>query len=140
MIDEASEGDVLRKTYENLRAEDIKLASAIIQDPFPAHFDLQFARELGHPSRINHGILNTSYLVQTVVENLCSPYDLESLNVRFIDQVYEGDTVTATAKVVQVADGESEHRVKFELHLEKNDGSTAVEGSATATYPSESNE
>ncbi len=131
-----SAGDQLEpRVVDDVSGQDMKLVAAILQDPYPPHFDPQAAEARDYPGLLNQGPANLSYLLQAVVRELESPMNLRSLDVRFHDMVFEGETVTATATVEgkELVDGEG--LVTFAVALEKADGTVAVDGSATASLP-----
>lgn len=136
-IDYLSVGDELEpRTVEDLDGQDMKLIAALLQDPYPPHYDRRRAEDLDYPGLLNQGPANLSYLLQTIVQVLESPTDLKTFDVRFHDMVFEDETVTATATVEEkrVADGDA--LVEFALALENEDGTVAVDGTATARLPS----
>lgn len=135
-FEDFSPGDELEpRTLEDLRAEDMKLIAALLQDPYPPHFDRERAEELDYPGLLNQGPANLSYLVQPVVRALDSPSDLRSFDVRFHNMVFEGQTVTATATVADTQKSDGEGLVEFDLELQTEDGTVAVNGTATASFP-----
>jgi acyl dehydratase len=135
-FEDLSPGDELEpRTLEDLRAEDMKLIAALLQDPYPPHFDRERAEKLDYPGLLNQGPANLSYLVQPVVRALDSPSDLRSFDVRFHNMVFEGQTVTATATVADTQKADGEGLVEFDLELQTEDGTVAVNGTATASFP-----
>lgn len=137
-VQELSPGDELEpRRVEDLRAEDMKLVAALLQDPYPPHFDPKRAEELDYPGLLNQGPANLAYLLQPVVETLESPSDLRSFDVRFHDMLFEGQTVTATAEVTETRESDDGRLVTFDLALRDDDGDLAVGGSATARFPTE---
>lgn len=132
-------GDELApRVVEDVRGDDMKLIAALLQDPYPPHFDERFADELGYPDLLNQGPVNFSYLLQTVTRHLEKPSDVRSFDMQFRDMVFAGDTVVATATVTEKRTVDGEGLVEFDLALEKeSDGSVAVEGSMTARLPRE---
>jgi acyl dehydratase len=135
-FEDLSPGDELEpRTLEDLRAEDMKLIAALLEDPYPPHFDRERAEELDYPGLLNQGPANLSYLVQPVVRALNSPSDLRSVDVRFHNMVFEGQTVTATATVADTRETDGEGLVEFDLELQTEDGTVAVNGTATANFP-----
>jgi len=135
-FDELSVGDQLEpRVVDDVSGEDMKLVAALLQDPYPPHYDPRAAEELGYPGLLNQGPANLSYLLQALVRELASPGDLRSFDVRFHDMVFEGETVTATATVEEKELDDGEGIVTFAVALEKADGTVAVDGSATARVP-----
>lgn len=131
-FDDLSVGDELVRTVEDLRGEDMKLVAALLQDPYPPHYDPRRAEELGYPGLLNQGPSNLAYMLQPVVRELGAPSDLASFDVRFHDMVFEGETVTATATVESKTASDDGGIVEFGVVLTKENGETAVDGTVTA--------
>jgi len=131
-FEDLSPGDEFNvQTFENLRGDDMRLLAALLEDPYPPHFDERRAQELGYPGLLNQGPANCSYLVQTVTQKLESPSDLQSFDIRFHDMVFAGETVTASATVEETHTEDSTRIVDLAMSLEKEDGTVAVDGTAT---------
>jgi len=133
-FDDLSVGDELERTVDDLRAADMKLVAALLQDPYPPHFDPQRAEELGYPGLLNQGPANLAYMLQPLVRELDAPSDLASFDTRFHDMVFEDETVTATATVEGKTAAEDGGVVEFAIELTKENGETAVDGTATARF------
>ncbi len=135
-FEDLSPGDELEpRTIEELHGDDTKLVAALLQDPYPPHFDRNRAEELDYPGLLNQGPANLSYLLQPVVRVLESPSDLRSFDVRFHDMVFEGQTVTATATVTETCEIDGDGLVTFDLALRDGSGDLTVRGTATARLP-----
>jgi acyl dehydratase len=72
-------------------------------DKNPIHLDDEFARSVGLPGVIAHGMLQMGLLATVAAEAAGGPEHLRRLFVRFAGMVVPGDTVTFTA--VLAADG-----------------------------------
>lgn len=134
-FDELAVGDTLEQTVDDLRGADMKLIAALLQDPYPPHFDQRRADELGYPGLLNQGPANLAYMLQPIVRELAAPSDLASFDTRFHNMVFEGEAVTATATVeskTRATDGGGV--VEFAIELTKENGETAVDGTATARF------
>jgi acyl dehydratase len=122
------------RTVEDLRGSDMKLLAAILQDPYPPHYDARRAEEMSYPGLLNQGPANLSYLLQSVIPILDSPSDLRTFDVRFQDMVFEGETVTTVATVADKWIEGSDGLVEFEVELcREND--VIVAGTVTARVP-----
>ena len=66
-------------------------------DRNPIHLDEDFARSVGLPGVIAHGLLEMGILATVVVEAAGGPQHLNRLSVRFAGMVEPGDTVTFRA-------------------------------------------
>lgn len=67
-------------------------------DHNPIHLDDEFARSVGLPGLIAHGLLQMGLLAVVAGEAAGGPSRLKSLGCRFAGMVEPGDTVTFTAK------------------------------------------
>jgi acyl dehydratase len=94
-------------------------------DHNPIHLDDGFARSVGLPGVIAHGLLQMGILGTVAAEAAGGPDHLKRLFVRFAGMVLPGDTVTFTA----TPDGDG----KLELSAVNQKGE-AVLTKATADY------
>ena len=67
-------------------------------DHNPIHLDDDFARSVGLPGVIAHGMLQMGILATVAADAAGGPDHLRRLYVRFAGMVVPGDTVTFTAK------------------------------------------
>ncbi|WP_255197616.1 MaoC family dehydratase [Halorarius litoreus] len=133
-FDDLSVGDELVRTVEDLRGDDMKLIAALLQDPYPPHYDPRRAEELGYPGLLNQGPANLAYMLQPIVRELGAPSDLASFDTRFHDMVFEDETVTVTATVEEKRPADDDGLVEFSVVLAKENGETAVDGTVTARF------
>jgi acyl dehydratase len=94
-------------------------------DHNPIHLDDDFARSVGLPGVIAHGLLQMGILATVAAEAAGGPDRLRRLSVRFGGMVLPGDTVTFTASPA----GEG----RLELSATNQDGE-AVLTRASADY------
>jgi acyl dehydratase len=102
--------------------EPMKLYAALARDPTPIHWAQQPA--------INQGPLNVGYIVNMLMA-WTGPASVIDVDVRFTDNVLAHDAVVARGVVTNVRD----RLVDCEVWLERQDGSRAVQGTATVTLP-----
>lgn len=67
-------------------------------DHNPIHVDDDFARSVGLPGVIAHGMLQMGFAATVAAEAAGGPDRLRRLSVRFAGMVLPGDTVTFTAE------------------------------------------
>jgi len=103
----------------------MKLYAALIRDPTPIHWDRRVADPV-----INQGPMNVGYIINMLMA-WAGPASIKDLDARFTDNVLDGDTVTARGVVTAVDDGEA----VCDVWLEKQDGTKAVQGTATVSFP-----
>ena len=94
-------------------------------DHNPIHLDDDFARGVGLPGVIAHGLLQMGILGTVAAEEAGGPQHLTRLSVRFAGMVVPGDTVTFTAKP------ESEGKLELSAVNQKGE---AVLTKASADY------
>jgi acyl dehydratase len=97
----------------------------------PMHHDDTIATSVGNPSVFGHGML-TAGLMARVVKDWFGPEALRRYQVRFSKQVWPGDTLTFTAKVVGKREEGGENLVDLELATTNQDGVEVLTGTATA--------
>ncbi len=111
-----------RVTFTREQIADYAEASG---DRNPIHLDDEFARSVGLPGVIAHGMLQMGLLAVVAAEAAGGPSHLRSLSCRFAGMVAPGDTVTFTAE--PAAEGRLELRAT-------NQRGEAVMTKTTATY------
>ena len=98
----------------------------------PLHTDEVFTTEIGgYPSVFAHGML-TMGLSGTMLTTWVGDGRLTKFGVRFVSQVWPGDTLTAAATVEGIREEDGEHLVDLALVTSNQNGQAVVTGSATA--------
>ncbi len=77
--------------------EQIKAYAEASGDHNPIHLDDDFARSVGLPGVIAHGLLQMGLMATVAAQAAGGPQHLRRLFVRFAGMVVPGDTVTFTA-------------------------------------------
>ena len=96
----------------------------------PIHSDEPFAKEVaGYPTVFAHGML-TMGLTGKLVTDTVGDGTLTDYGVRFVSQVWPGDTLTATAEVTAV--NTDDNLVELSVATVNQDGTTVLTGTATA--------
>ena len=127
------------KEHEAVLVEDLS-RTQIVQyagasgDFNPIHHDEVFAQKAGYPSVFAHGML-TMGLTGTLLTDWLGDGVLRSFGVRFVRQVWPGDTLTARATVQALTPGEGEGLVEIEVVTSNQKGEAVVSGQATAALP-----
>ncbi|MDE0376822.1 MAG: MaoC/PaaZ C-terminal domain-containing protein [bacterium] len=119
--------------YEvEVRAAAMKTMAVLLRDPNPIHFDPHVVAALGMGDRvINQGPTNMAYVVDMLVAWAGDPARIQSLKVRFLDNVRGGDRVVAGGIVTSVA-GDGQYQVaECDVWLDVVGGPRALAGSAT---------
>jgi acyl dehydratase len=101
--------------------------AVFLADPNPIHLDVEVVKAKGLGDRvINQGPINVAYLMNMLLAAFPGGR-IESMDTRFLDNVYGGDTVTASGRVTAV-DG---RRVSCDISLDVEGRGTVNAGTAT---------
>ena len=125
------------KTHEEVVVDDLTRTQIVMYagtsgDYNPLHTDDVYTKEAaGYPSVFAHGML-TMGLTGKMLTNYVGPGRLKKFGVRFTNQVWPGDTLTAKATVTGLRDEGGEKLVDLDLETVNQDGKTVMSGTATA--------
>ena len=125
-------------THEEVVVDDLTRTQLVMYsgasgDYNPLHTDDLYCKEAaGYPGVFAHGMLSMG-LTGKMLTNYVGDGRLKKFGVRFTNQVWPGDTLTAKAKVVEVRDEDGDKVVDLALETVNQDGKTVVTGSATAS-------
>lgn len=120
-------------TYTECLVEDLYRTQIVMYagasgDYNPVHTDEKFTREVaGYPSIFAHGML-TMGMTGRMLTNYVGDGRLTKYGVRFTNQVWPGDTLNATATVVDVTDG----IVNLNVETTNQEGDVVLSGYAAA--------
>ena len=116
---------------ENLSRTQIVMYAGASGDFNPIHHDETFATKAGYPSVFAHGMLSMG-LTGRLLTDWLGDGVLREFGVRFVRQVWPGDTLTAKGTVTSIgADG----RVAIEVVTTNQRGEPVVAGDAVAVLP-----
>ncbi len=117
---------------ENLSRTQIVMYAGASGDYNPLHSDEVYTTQAaGYPSVFAHGML-TMGLTGKMLTNYVGDGRLKKFGVRFTNQVWPGDTLTASATVAAIREENGEKLVDLTLSTKNQDGKEVVSGSATA--------
>jgi acyl dehydratase len=134
--DELSPGDERgARVAENLTRTQIVQYAGASGDFNPIHHDEIFAtRAAGYPSVFAHGMLSMG-LTGKLLTDWLGDGVLRSFGVRFVRQVWPGDSLTAKGTVKSIEPRGDEGLVEIELATINQKGEPVVTGSASAALP-----
>ncbi len=124
------------QTFEKVVVEDLKRTQLVMYsgasgDYNPLHTDDLYCKEAaGYPGVFAHGML-TMGMTGTLVTDLFGAENVRKYGVRFTNQVWPGDTLTATATVQEIRDEDGRPVAEIGIETVNQDGKTVVLGSAT---------
>lgn len=132
-IDTIQIGDSASFT-KTVTESDIILYAGISGDFNPAHMDAEHAKTTMFGQRIAHGMLSAGFISNVLGNQLPGPGTIYmGQELRFVKPVYIGDTVTATATVVEKI--EEKNRLKLETVVTNQKGEAVITGMATVMPP-----
>jgi acyl dehydratase len=82
-----------------VRREDVKAYADASGDQNPLHQDDDFARSVGFPGIIAHGMFSMAHLAKAVKDWVGNPAALRSITVQFRAVVYMDETLVARGRV-----------------------------------------
>lgn len=128
-------GDVLPPFALLVTAESVKLWAEILHDPNPLHLDPAAVRAAGLGERvINQGPSNLACIINAL-DAAFPEGTIESLDVRYLNNVFEGSTVEASAKIVDIAVSAGTRRTTCEVWLTADGREAVLGGSAVVSEP-----
>lgn len=97
-----SRGDVMTPLARTVTQAQINAYAEASGDSNPIHVDEAFARSVGLPGTIAHGLLDMGILTEAVAR-WAGGYDrVTSVRCRFSKPLLPGETVTCTGRVVEI--------------------------------------
>jgi acyl dehydratase len=117
---------------ENISRTQIVMYAGASGDYNPLHSDEIYVTQVaGYPTVFAHGMLSMG-ATGRIVTDWVGNGRLTNYGVRFVNQVWPGDTLTATATVAAVREESGQHLVDFTINTVNQDGKSVVSGTATA--------
>ena len=123
--------------HEEIVVEDLKRTQIVMYagasgDFNPVHTDEVFATQVaGYPTVFAHGML-TMGLTGKMLTNYVGDGRLTSYGLRFVSQVWPGDTLTARATVVAIREQHGKLFADFAVTTVNQDGREVASGAASA--------
>lgn len=117
---------------DNLTRTQIVQYAGASGDYNPVHTDEMFTKDIaGYPSVFAHGMLSMG-ATGVALTNYVGDGRLTKYGVRFVNQVWPGDTLTATIAVEELREEDGQHLVDLTVSTSNQDGREVVRGAATA--------
>ena len=124
-------------SYSEMIVEDLT-RTQIVQyagasgDYNPVHSDEKFVTEVaGYPTVFAHGMLTMGMTGRTIT-NYVGDGQLTYYGVRFVNQVWPGDTLTARAEIAAIREENGETLVDLAISTTNQDENFVLTGNATA--------
>nr|WP_300092553.1 MaoC family dehydratase [Sedimentibacter sp.] len=127
-IDELTVGQKASFT-KTISETDVYLFAGISGDINPAHLNENYAKETFFKGRIAHGMLSASLISAVIGVQLPGPGTIySSQTLKFLAPVRFGDTITATAEVMEIFP--EKNRVALKTYCTNQDGTVVTTGEA----------
>lgn len=128
-----SVGDIHREVLvDDLKRTQIVQYAGASGDYNPVHTDERFVTEIaGYPTVFAHGML-TMGMTGTLLTNWVGDGRLTRFGVRFVNQVWPGDTLTGTAEITAIRSENGEHLIDLSVTTVNQDDVPVLTGTATA--------
>ena len=111
-------GDALPPfVIESVSPDAMRDWSVFLADPNPIHLDVEVVKTKGlGDKRINQGPINVAYMMNMLMAAFpgCR---IESMDSRFLDNVYEGDRAVASGEVTAVEGNRVSCDLKLDVYL-----------------------
>ena len=129
-------GDTLKPfRIASVSPEGMKAWAKFLHDPNPIHLDPAVVKAKGLGDRvINQGPANLAYLIN-MLQGAVPDGLIESLEVRYVDNVFGGEAVEAGGTVKDVSEDGSKRRVSCEVWLRAEARGAVLTGTAILATP-----
>ena len=118
--------------FENLTRTQIVMYAGASGDYNPVHTENEFVTKVaGYPGVFAHGMLSMG-LTGKMLTNYVGDGTLTKYGVRFVKQVWPGDTLTATATVSAIREEGGQHYVDLDVVTTNQPGAPVISGTASA--------
>ena len=122
-FDDVDVGQEVFSAPKVVKREDVKAYADASGDQNPLHQDDEFARSVGFPGIIAHGMFSMAHLVTALKDWVGDPAALRSIKVQFRAVVYMDETLVARGRVA--SRDEAGRRVTLDVWAElERDGRT----------------
>jgi acyl dehydratase len=130
-FDEVQVGEEVFSATKIVKREDVKAYADASGDQNPLHQDDDFARSVGFPGIIAHGMFSMAHLVTSLKEWVGDPAALKQIKVQFRAVVYMDETLVAKGRVA--SKDESTNRVTLDVWAELERDGRAVQAIKNST-------
>jgi acyl dehydratase len=101
-FEDVAVGDEIPPLAKVVMREDIKAYADASGDQNPLHQDDVFARSVGFPGIIAHGMFSMAHLTKAITDWVGEPGALKSIKVQFRAVVFMGEALVAKGRVISM--------------------------------------
>jgi acyl dehydratase len=112
-------GQEVFESAKVIRREDVKAYADASGDQNPLHQDDDFARSVGFPGIIAHGMFSMAHLAKSLKDWAGNPAALKSISVQFRSVVYMDETLVAKGRVASKNEATKEVTLDIWEELER---------------------
>ena len=120
-VSSVSIGDAVSPLSRQVSQEQINAYADASGDHNPIHVDADFARSVGLPGTIAHGLLELGILAEAISVWAGGSANLRSLSCRFSKPLQPGDTIICTGTVVAVDEHEGVATLEVRASSDRGD-------------------
>jgi meromycolic acid (3R)-3-hydroxyacyl-[acyl-carrier protein] dehydratase HadB len=113
-------GQEVFESAKVVRREDVKAYADASGDQNPLHQDDDFARSVGFPGIIAHGMFSMAHLTKSLKDWVGNPAALKSIKVQFRSVVYMDETLVAKGRVASKNEATKEVTLDVWEELERD--------------------
>lgn len=123
------------RRIDDVSPETMKVWAPILHDPNPIHLDRDAVRAKGLGNRlINQGPINLGYCIDMLHAAFPGGV-IEEITNRFVDNVYEGDGLTASGEITEIVGLPNGYRIRCDFRLKADERDLVITGSALIALP-----
>jgi acyl dehydratase len=119
-FEDVSVGDRIPPLSKVIRREEVKAYADASGDQNPLHQDDQFARSVGFPGIIAHGMFSMAHLAKAVTDWLEDPAALKRMKVQFRAVVFMDETLVARGEVARMDEATRRATLKIWAEVERD--------------------
>jgi acyl dehydratase len=118
-FEDVSVGEELPPLSKVVRREEVKAYADASGDQNPLHQDDSFAKSVGFPGVIAHGMFTMAHLTKAITDWLGDPAALKHLHVQFRQVVFMDETIVARGRITELDAGSRRARLDVWVELER---------------------
>jgi len=118
-FDDVKVGDEIPVYAKVVKREDVKAYADASGDQNPLHQDDNFARSVGFPGIIAHGMFTMAHLTTALTRWLGDPSALKSIGVQFRAVVFMDETIEAGGTITEVDPGTKRAKLEDWVRVER---------------------
>jgi acyl dehydratase len=124
-FDDLKVGDEIPVRSKVVKREAVKAYADASGDQNPIHQDESFAKMVGLPGIIAHGMFTMAHLTSTLTSWLGDPAALRAIDVQFRALVQMGETIEAGGRITDLDPGTRTAKLDLFVRVVREDGSVA---------------